>query len=213
MARLVFSNVPSNGGVVSGNISTGAGSPFGSGGKYESQVAHIKAEIAKKPAGYYDPPPNTLWKGENIAIEFEANPVVINARKKILQLYKVYDPYHPLASSLGRYGTAGDKFAHEQLIKHQEKIIDDIHTNLLAEKNAPVIKAQLEQQAIEADLERRLEIELAVQQALEKQLINQRPTPTPSFVITDPISPVSYLPFGVVGIVLVVILLILRRRA
>jgi len=38
-------------------------------------------------------------------------------------------------------------------------------------------------------------------------------TPTPSYVITDPISPVSYLPFAVVGIVIVVILLFLRRRA
>jgi len=214
LGRLTFSNVPTkSGGVISGNVSTGAGSPFGSGGKYESQIANIKAEIAKKPVGYYDPAPNTLWKGENIEIEFEGLPAVINARKKILQLYKVYDPFHPLASSLGRYGTAGDKFAHEQLILQQEKIIDDIHTNLLAEKNAPVIKAQLEQQAIEADLQRHLEIELAVQQALEKQLINQRPTPTPEFVITDPISPVSYLPFAVVGIVLVVILLILRRKA
>ena len=56
LARLTFQNVPtSTGGVVSGNISTGAGSPFGSGGKYEAQVAHIKSEIAKKPKGYYDP--------------------------------------------------------------------------------------------------------------------------------------------------------------
>jgi len=212
LARLVFSNVPSNGGVVSGNVSTGAGSPFGSGGKYESQIANIKAEIAKKPVGYYDPPPNTLWKGENIEIEFEGLPAVINARKKILQLYQVYDPYHPRASSLGRYGSTGDIFAHEQLIKHQEKIISDIHDNLLAEKNAPVIKAQLEQQVIEADLQRRLEIELAVQQALEKQLINQRPTAEPTApAITT--SATSYLPLAVVGIVIVVILLILRRRA
>ena len=56
MARLSFQNVPtSTGGVVSGNISTGAGSPFGVGGKYENKIAGIKAEIAKKPKGYYDP--------------------------------------------------------------------------------------------------------------------------------------------------------------
>jgi len=209
LARLVFSNVPSNGGVVSGNISTGAGSPFGSGGKYESQVAHIKAEIAKKPAGYYDPPPNTLWKGENIAIEFEANPAVINARKKIKQLYQVYDPFHPRATNLGRYGSTGDIFAHVQLIKHQEKIISDIKANLLAEKNAPILKAQQKQQAIEADLVRRLEIELAVQQALEKQLINQRPT-------AEPTAPAVTSTFPIISIIIIAVIVgifLLRRRA
>ena len=56
MARLVFSNVPTkSGGVISGNISIGAGSPFGVGGKYEAQVSHIQAEIAKAPEGFYDP--------------------------------------------------------------------------------------------------------------------------------------------------------------
>ncbi len=56
MARLTFSNVPTKtGGVVSGNISTGAGSPFGKGGQFASQVADIKATIAKAPKGTYDP--------------------------------------------------------------------------------------------------------------------------------------------------------------
>jgi len=56
MVRLTFQNVPTpSGGVASGNISIGAGSPFGAGGKYESKVAGIQAEIAKKPKGYYDP--------------------------------------------------------------------------------------------------------------------------------------------------------------
>jgi len=53
---LTFSNVPTaTGGVISGHISTGAGSPFGSGGKYEAQVSDIKATIAKAPKGFYDP--------------------------------------------------------------------------------------------------------------------------------------------------------------
>ena len=56
MARLTFQNVPTkSGGVVSGNISTGAGSPFGAGGKYEAQVSDIKATIAQAPPGFYDP--------------------------------------------------------------------------------------------------------------------------------------------------------------
>ena len=56
MARLTFQNVPTkSGGVVSGNISTGAGSPFGKGGQFASQVADIQATIAKAPEGTYDP--------------------------------------------------------------------------------------------------------------------------------------------------------------
>jgi len=213
MARLTFSNVPTkSGGVVSGNISTGAGSPFGSGGKYESQIANIKAEIAKKPAGYYDPLPMTLWKGENIALEFEGLPHVAKAREELWRLEQ-------LLLATRRRGASSAKIAQAPALKiaiqQKEDQIARWHNEMLAQKNAPVLIAQLEQQAKEADLQRHLEIELAVQQALEKQLINQRPTaePTPEFVITDPISPVSYLPFGVVGIVLVVILLILRRRA
>jgi len=67
MARLKFQNVPtSTGGVVSGNISTGAGSPFGAGGKHESQVAGIKAEIAKKPKGYYDPQESFQTQSQSI---------------------------------------------------------------------------------------------------------------------------------------------------
>jgi len=209
MARLTFSNVPTkSGGVVSGNISTGAGSPFGSGGKYESQIANIKAEIAKKPAGYYDPAPNTLYEGRNIVPEFEGLPHVAKAREDLWRLEQQL-----LATRRG--GASSSSIAQapalEIAIKQKEDQIERWRAEMLAEKNAPVILAQQEQQAKEADLQRRLEIELAVQQALEKQLINQRPTP--EFVITDPISPVSYLPFGVVGIVLVVILLILRRKA
>jgi len=209
LARLTFSNVPTkSGGVISGNISTGAGSPFGSGGKYESQVAHIKAEIAKKPAGYYDPLPMTLWKGENIALEFEGLPYVMKAREELWRLeQQLLATRRGGASESSKAQAPALKIA----IKQKEDQIARWQNEMLAQKNAPVLIAQQEQQAIEADLERRLEIELAVQQALEKQVINQRPTPT--HVITDPISPVSYLPFAVVGIVLVVILLILRRRA
>jgi len=73
----------------------------------------------------------------------------------------------------------------------------------MLEKNAPLIQA-VEQK------ERQLEIDQAVKIALEQKI---RETATPTYVITDPISPVSYLPFAVVGIVLVVILLFLRRKA
>ena len=226
MARLTFQNVPTkSGGVISGNISTSSGSPFGAGGKYEAQVANIKAEIAKKPVGYYDPPPLTLWEGSNPVIEsnLEDDPAVQKARERLGNLYGTYDPSHPRASNLGRFGSAGDIFAMQQKINQQEQIIADARERLLAEKNAPVIQAQQEQQAREADLERKLEIELAVQRVLDKQIINQRPTPSTSTSV--PIyenntdlkwslqKTSSYLPFAVVGIVLMVILLFLRRRA
>jgi len=212
---LSFQNVPTkSGGVISGNISTGAGSPFGSGGKYEAQIRSIKAEIASKPVGYYDPPPMTLWEGSNPRIEadLEDDPTYQKAKERLGNLMGTYDPSHPRASSLGRYGSPAEIFVMEQKINQQYKIISDIRERLTAEKNAPIIQAQQEQQAREADLERKLEIELAVQRVLDKQVINQRPTPTPTAPeITT--SPTSYLPLAVVGIVIVVILLFLRRRA
>ena len=56
MARLSFQNVPTKtGGVISGNISIASGSPFGAGGEFAGKIAHVQAEIAKKPYGYYDP--------------------------------------------------------------------------------------------------------------------------------------------------------------
>jgi len=209
LARLTFQNVPTkSGGVVSGNISTGAGSPFGAGGKYEAQVAGIKAEIAKKPVGYYDPPPMTLWKDTNPRIEAEtrSDPAVKKANE-ILGNLRSQESYCKIHRGKTQ---CRDMFGLQFKIAQQLKIISDIRERVTAEKNAPVILAQQEQQAREADLIRKLEIELAVQRVLDKQVINQRPTPTAPEITT---SPTSYLPLAVVGIVIVVILLFLRRRA
>jgi len=212
MARLTFQNVPTkSGGVVSGNISTGAGSPFGSGGKYEAQVANIKSEIAKKPEGYYDPPPLTLWKEDNpsFAIEYNADPIIQKARERLANLMGVYDPSHPRASKIGRYGSQADIFAYQQLHQQQHDIINVQKKRLLAERNAPIIQAQQEQQAREADLERKLEIELAVQRELEKQVINQRPTSTP----TAPEITSSFPIIPIIIIAVIVGFFLLRRRA
>jgi len=212
LARLVFQNVPTKtGGVISGNISTGAGSPFGAGGKYEAQVAGIKAEIEKKPVGYYDPPPLTLWKEDNpsFAIDYNADPIIQQARKKIQQLSGVYDPAHPRASKIGRYGSQADIFAYQQLHQQQHDIINAQKKRLLAERNAPIIQAQQEQQAREADLERKLEIELAVQRELEKQVINQRPQ-------KDPTAPAITSSFPIIPIIIIAVIVgffLLRRRA
>ena len=214
MPRLSFQNVPTkSGGVVSGNISTGAGSPFGSGGKYEAQVRSIKEQIALKPEGFYDPPPMTLWKEDNLLIEseLEDNPAVKVAQEKLRNLMGAYDPSHPRASKLGRYGSAGDIMAIQFKIDAQNKIINDIRERITAERNAPMIKAQQEQEALEADLIRKLEIELAVQRVLDKQVINQRPQKDPTApAITT--SPTSYLPFAVMGIILLVVIIIIQRR-
>jgi len=223
MARTIFSNVPTaGGGVISGNISTGAGSPFGAGGKYEAQVSDVKATIAKAPKGFYDPVgwDDFLRKEELYADQLPEgfrfidadDPEITNALVNIPSARDAMIGLDRLG--LGAYGRTWEacprcsQAQHNEIAKKRDNYYDIIafHVNqLMMEKNAPLIEA-IEQQ------ERQLEIDQAVKIALE-QKVRETTTPTPSFVITDPISPVSYLPFAVVGIVLVVILLILRRRA
>jgi len=209
MARLTFSNVPTaGGGVISGDISIGAGSPFGAGGKYESQIAGIKAEIAKKPVGYYDPPPLTLWKENNprIQAELDADPAVKKAQERLHGLLQQQQTYRHQ-----RFTSEGERLVFQQLIDREYKIINDIRLRITTEKNMSVIQAQQEQKAREDDLERKLEIELAVQQALEKQVINQRPKPESE--PTPVSSTISILPIILIPVVLIGILLFLRRRA
>jgi len=220
MARLTFSNVPTaTGGIISGNISTGAGSPFGSGGKYEAQVSDIKATIAKAPKGFYDPVgwDDFLKKSEQIGLEPTRadDPEIMNA---LLNIPSARDAMIGLNQlGLGHGGRLweachGRQVCEIPIRKKRDQYYDIIALNvnqLMMEKNAPLIQAVEER-------ERQLEIDQAVKIALEQKIretATPKPTPTPSDVITDPISPVSYLPFAVVGIVLVVILLFLRRRA
>ena len=213
MPRLSFSNVPTkSGGVVSGNISTGAGSPFGAGGKYEAQVRNIKAEIASKPVGYYDPPPNTLWEDSNLIIEseLEDNPAVKKANETLKNLLAVQKSYNHQ-----RFTSRMEKAFLQSQIDAENKKIRNIRLKLLAKKNAPIIQAQQEQEAREADLIRKLEIELAVQRVLDKQMINQRPQKDPTVsAITSSISiDRSWSKFAILGIGVVIFLIILRRRA
>jgi len=220
MARLTFSNVPTaGGGVISGNISTGAGSPFGAGGKYEAQVSDIKATIAKAPKGFYDPigwddflKKEELYSEqlpEGVRFYGADDPEIMEELLKISTAR--YDMYVIDRLSRGNevggqiYGSVfGDRGHLKKQQDHYDSLARTVN-HLMMEKNAPAV------QAIE-EHERQLEIDKAIKIALE-QKVRETTTPTPSFVLTDPISPVSYLPFAVVGIVLVVILLILRRRA
>jgi len=217
MARTLFSNVPTaGGGIISGNISTGAGSPFGEGGKYEAQVSDIKDTIAKAPKGFYDPVgwDDFLKKSEQIGLQPTKadDPELM---KDLLNIPTARDAMIGLNQmNLGANGRTWEacpkcsQAQHNALAKKRDNYYNVIALNvnqLMMEKNAPLIQAVEEH-------ERQLEIDKAVKIALE-QKVRETAMPTPPFVITDPISPVSYLPFAVVGIVLVVILLILRRRA
>ena len=207
LARLTFQNVPTkSGGVVSGNISTGAGSPFGAGGKYEAQVRSIKEQIALKPEGFYDPPPMTLWKESNLLIEseLEDNPAVKKAKETLGNLLYVQKSYNHQ-----RFTSRMEKAFLQSEIDAQNKIINDIRLKITAEKNAPMIKAQQEQEALEADLIRKLEIELAVQRVLDKQIINQRPSPES----TAPAVTSSLTIIPIIIIAVIVGIFLLRRRA
>ena len=209
MARLTFQNVPTkSGGVVSGNISTGAGSPFGAGGKYEAQVRSIKEQIALMPEGFYDPPPMTLWKESNLLIESEVedHPEVKKAKEILGNLYAVQKSYNHQ-----RFTSRMEKAFLQSEIDEQAKIINDIRAKITAEKNAPMIKAQQEQEALEADLIRKLEIELAVQRVLDKQITNQRPTPTPEPTAPAVTSSLPIIPIIIIAVIVGIFLL--RRRA
>ena len=208
MARLSFQNVPTkSGGVVSGNISTGAGSPFGSGGKYESQVAHIKSEIASKPEGYYAP----------LSFGIEPKDPVLN--EKLGELLLVFEDLATenrtmeeerwekqyQVGDFGKYGRYNIRYTEEWRSKKQKlhdrinELTKAIDENIAKEKS---LMEKFQQEKMDA----------YAKAYMDKQLINQRPQKDPTApAITT--SPTSYLPLAVVGIVLMVILLFLRRRA
>jgi len=229
LARLVFSNVPTaTGGVISGNISVGAGSPFGSGGQYSSQVRDIKQTIAQAPEGFYAPvgwdkflKKEELYAeqlGQDVRFARPDDPEITDALMNIPSARNAMINLNGMRLGYGgRTWEACPKCSqaqHNEIAKQRDQYQDIIgfHVNqLMMEKNAPLI------QAIELQ-ERQLEIDTAVKLALEQKIRKTatptpEPTPTPSDVIIDSIYPVSYLPFAVVGIVLIVILLFLRRRA
>ena len=229
MARLTFSNVPTkSGGVVSGNISTGAGSPFGKGGKYEAQVADIESIISQAPKGFYDPVGwDAFLQKEEEAPDFlvgqqyyhaddpaimEELLLIPSARNAMIELGNL-----PLGSFKGT-NNPRHSLAQANVILAKKKMYEKeiaLHVNhLMSEYNAPFIEA------VEKH-ERQLEIDKAVQLALEQKVretAKPEPTPTPEPEPT-PTAPeiitstTSYLPLAVVGIVIVVILLFLRRRA
>jgi hypothetical protein len=214
LARLTFSNVPTKtGGVVSGNISTGAGSPFGKGGQFASQVADIKATIAKAPKGTYDPQywdqfleldPEEFPEGSFDQFIPSDDPEILSALYDIptarlaLQELANQPTWNPRWSNAQRKAIAQAKRDHETTIA--------LHVNrLMMEKNAPLIQAVKEQQ-------RQKEIDQAVQLAME-QKIRETATLTPEPTPTAPAVTSSFPIIPIIIIAVIVGFFLLRRRA
>jgi len=214
LARLTFSNVPTkSGGVVSGNISTGAGSPFGKGGQFASQVADIKATIAKAPEGTYDPQywdqfleldPEEFPEGfgdqfipsddPEILSELYKIPSVVNAMTKLGQGHE--------CERRMKCSQAQKNAINKERKEHNTTI--GLHVNrLMMEKNAPLIQAVKEQQ-------RQKEIDQAVQLAME-QKIRETATLTPEPTPTAP-AVISSLPIIPIIIIAVIVGIFLQRR-
>ena len=223
MPRLTFSNVPTaTGGIISGNISTGKGSPFGSGGKYEAQVSDIKATIAKAPKGFYDPVgwDDFLKKSEQIGLQPTRadDPEIMNALLNIPSARDAMIGLNQMGLGAGgRIWVSCPRCSQAQtneLAKKRDNYYDIIAYNvnqLMMEKNAPLIQAVEEQQ-------RQLEIDQAVKIALEQKIretATPKPTPepTPKPTPTTPVSTISILPIIIIAVALIVVLLFLRRRA
>ncbi|MBL4738200.1 MAG: hypothetical protein JKZ01_09405 [SAR324 cluster bacterium] len=173
MARLTFSNVPTaGGGVISGNISTGPGSPFGAGGQYEAQVSDIQATIAQAPPGFYDPVgwDKFLRESEQIGLEPTRvdDPEIM---EDLLNIPSAREAMIGLAQlGLGYGGRAWEacpkcsQAQHNEIAKKRDNFQNTIAlyvNRIMTEKNAPLIQAVEEH-------ERQLEIDQAVQIALEQ---------------------------------------------
>ena len=217
MGRLTFSNVPTaGGGVISGNISTGAGSPFGAGGKYEAQVSDIKATIAKAPKGFYDPVgwDDFLKKSEQIGLQPTKadDPEIMNALLNIPSARDAMIGLNQLGLGYGgRTWEACPKCSqaqHNEIAKKRDQYYDTLalHVNqLMEEKNAPLIQAMEEQQ-------RQQEIDQAVKLAMEQK---GRPTTTPKPTPT-PTAPAVISSFPIIPIIIIAVIIgffLLRRRA
>jgi len=227
MPRLTFSNVPtSTGGVISGNIGIGAGSPFGAGGQFEAQVADIQATIAKAPAGTYDPKywdsflqmdPEKIPEGYSF-IPSDAPSIT----EELLTITSVRTAIQCINKPHGDAFSKAPQSYKVADAKRRQDCRDEVafHVNrLMMKKNAPLINAIEKQQ-------RQMEIDQAVKLALE-QKVRETAKPKETIIVTPAkpketiiISPpetveeaVKYSPLLIAGIGIIVFIIILRRRA
>jgi len=238
LARLTFSNVPTaTGGVISGNIGIGAGSPFGEGGKYGAQVADIQRTIASAPEGFYDPVgwDDFLRKEElyseqlpegvriygiedpEVMEDILAIPSAVRALQELSVIRKRYlghmDRPEYKTGSQYSYDVGWGRGKRETVAG--DKLATRIKNlkEYIAFSFDRVLKEKNAPliQAIEQS-ERQLEIDQAVKIALE-QKIRETATPTPEPTPTTPVSTISILPIIIIAVALIGILLFLRRRA
>ena len=134
-----------------------------------------------------------------------ANPQQIERLKGIPKVAEAMRNLHNMPQGALPKGSTTREVRNQQIATYnaqQQKIIDDAYYKIVV---LPEIKAQEEAYARKEEEERQAIATLKMRVAeLEK-----KPTPKP----TPKASTTSYLPLAVVGIVMVVILLILRRRA
>ncbi len=149
--------------------------------------------IADYPKGWRFLPSATKEQHEKL----KKNSAVANAMHMLHNLSFV-----PSTRQYGRDPQAPER--HRQETEKYQKVIATAHHNLVI---APQIKAQEEAIARKEEEER---LAIATLKMRVQELEKQVPTPTAPEITT---SATSYLPFAVVGIVIVVILLFLRRRA
>ena len=216
MPRLTFSNVPtSTGGVISGDISVGAGSPFGAGGEFEAQVSDIKATIASAPAGTYDPKywdsflrmdPEKIPEGYNFIPSDDPS-----ITEELLTIPSVRVALQCINAPLGEYYSKAPQSQQVAIQKRKHDCRDEVavHVNrLMMEKNAPLINAIEKQQ-------RQMEIDQAVKLALE-QKVRETSKPKETIIVSPPETveeAVKYSPLLIAGIGIIVFIIILRRRA
>lgn len=229
--RLKFQNVPTKtGGVISGNVSIASGSPFGAGGKHAGTIAHVQSEIAKKPKGYYDPVADASG---NVSNSIQAMEVALGLLPKYWTSEEI-ETYAKAQGDARRESTKEEyrlkglalqtELRNEQLKLHADAltvrlnngqlVAPDYFQNSIVQRQAGVLSDEdfLRTYKILWDngtIHEKIHVEKPIPILIEP---TPEPEPTPSYVITDPISPVSYLPFVLVGIVLIGIFL-LRRKA
>jgi len=168
MARLTFSNVPTaSGGIISGNISIGAGSPFGAGGKFEAQVSRIQAEIAKAPEGFYDP---VGWEAFLIKDEVFINPTELSEVETLQRELERRSNY----ASRHYVGSAWEN--HQIWAKQREAEIEILKDNM---KQDLLLKFEEHERQLKIDQENKLALEQKIRETAtlrQKERLGEVPT-------------------------------------
>ena len=226
MARLSFQNVPSpTGGVMSGNVSTGSGSPFGAGGKYAETIAHVQSEIAKKPKGYYDP---ILDASGNVDTSVQAMEIALNMKpahfksETISDFEKLYGDYpsgRNKDQAKARLDAERIKVRNEQLklyadaltvrLNNGQLVFPPFFQNSIIQRQAGVITDEQFLQTYKI---------LWDNGTIHEKIIVEKPIPVeiPATPTPEPTPPVETSYFPIIPIIIIAVIVgffLLRRRA